>query len=53
MAAIITDEEIGRSASRYHSIGITLMMVANAALILLLRQQIRDRAMRPATALNF
>lgn len=31
-------------------IGITLMMVANAALILLLRQQIRGRTLRPATA---
>ena len=31
-------------------IGITLMMLANAALILLLRQQIRGRTLRPATA---
>ena len=31
-------------------IGITLMMVANALLILLLRQQIRGRTLRPATA---
>ncbi len=31
-------------------IGITLMMVTNALLILLLRQQIRGRTLRPATA---